>query len=137
MKTDLELDRLDRKILVMVQQDNQTPHRVIAESIGLSTPAVTRRLKRLRQAGIIRADVSVLDPQALDRSLTLIVLVSADREQVEELDAMKRAFSDCTQIQHCYYVTGEADFILIFMTVVRNCSVGWLPRQKTQESHSR
>ena len=114
MKNSFELDRLDRRILEIVQDNNQTPHREIAESVGLSTPAITRRLKRLRETGIIRGDVSLLNGKALNRSLTLIVLVSADREQTSELDAMRLAFDQCPQIQHCYYVTGDADFILIF-----------------------
>ena len=114
MKNDISLDRIDRKILTIVQDDNQTSHRVIAETVGLSSPAVTRRLKRLRKAEVIQQDVSLLNRSALGRSLTLIVQVSADREQIAELDAMRRSFELCPQIQHCYYVTGEADFILIF-----------------------
>ena len=114
MKNEVELDRLDRRILEIVQENNQTPHREIAESIGLSTPAVTRRLKRLRESGIIQGDVSLLNGKVLGRSLTLIVQVSADREQTSELDAMRLTFEQCPQIQHCYYVTGDADFILIF-----------------------
>lgn len=114
MTNSYELDRLDRRILALVQENNQTPHREIAEKIGLSAPAVTRRLKRLRETGIIRGDVSLLDGQALGRPLILIVLVSTNREHIAELDTMRRAFDQCPQIQQCYYVTGEADFILIF-----------------------
>ncbi|MGA8262345.1 MAG: Lrp/AsnC family transcriptional regulator [Arenicellales bacterium] len=108
------IDRLDRRILAMVQENNLVSHREIADSVGLSTPAVTRRLKRLRADGVIRKDVSVLDSGKLDRPLTLIVAVLVESEQLEELDAMREAFSRCPQIQHCHYVTGEADFILIF-----------------------
>ena len=110
----IELDRIDRKILAIMQDSNLTPHREIAERVGLSAPAVTRRLKRLRGNGIIRGDVSVLDGAALGRPLVLIVEVVAHSEQTDELDTLRDAFSRCPQIQHCYYVTGEADFILIF-----------------------
>lgn len=111
---DVQIDRLDRRILAMVQENNLTPHRQIADSVGLSTPAVTRRLKRLRAQGVIRADVSLLDAVLLKRPLTIIVKVVAESEQLEELDAMREAFAGCAPIQHCYYVTGDADFILIF-----------------------
>ena len=114
MNNGIELDRFDRKILTIVQENNLTPHRVIGESIGLSAPAVTRRLKRLRESGVIRQDVSIVRGEAVGRPLVLIVKVSADSEQIKELDAMRKAFHECAQIQHCYYVTGEADFILIF-----------------------
>ena len=114
MAANIELDRLDRKILGIMQESNLTPHREIAEIVGLSAPAVTRRLKRLRKGGVIRGDVSLLDGASLGRPLTLIVQVVADSEQISELDEMRHTFNRCPQIQQCYYVTGEADFILIF-----------------------
>lgn len=114
MKNGIELDRVDRSILAIVQENNLTPHRVIGERIGLSAPAVTRRLGRLRESGVIRRDVSVVDGAAVGRGLTLIVQVAADSEQIDQLDAMRNAFKACPQVQHCYYVTGEADFTLIF-----------------------
>lgn len=114
MTNGVELDRFDRGILAVVQENNLTPHRVIGETVGLSAPAVTRRLRRLRDSGVIRRDASVVDGNKVGRPLTLIVQVVADSEQIDELDAMRTAFDACPQIQHCYYVTGEADFILIF-----------------------
>ena len=92
---DVQIDRLDRRILARVQDNNLTPHRQIADSVGLSTPAVTRRLKRLRAQGVIRADVSLLDASLLKRPLTIIVKVVAESEQLEELDAMREAFAGC------------------------------------------
>jgi len=108
-----ELDRLDRRILAMVQDSNLTPHREIAAAVGLSTPAVTRRLKRLRDSGVILADISVVDPARVRRPLTIITQVVVRSEQLHDLDAMRAAFRRCPQVQHCHYVTGEADFILV------------------------
>ena len=112
--TEVELDRIDQRILALVQENNLTPHREIADRVGLSAPAVTRRLQRLRKTRIIEGDVSLLNAQALGRSLTIIVQVVAHSERIDDLDKMRKAFLECPQIQHCYYVTGEADFILIF-----------------------
>ncbi len=108
------LDRLDYRILALVQENNLLPHRKIAEAVGLSTPAVTRRLQKLRQQGVIRRDASVLNAAALGRPLTIIVQVMAHSERMEDLDALRESFRDCEQVQHCHYVTGEADFILVF-----------------------
>ena len=90
------------------------PHRVIAESVGLSTPAVTRRLQRLRRAGVIRKDASLLDASQLGRPLVVVTEVQLFNERIEDIDSLRLAFLDCPQVQHCYYVTGEADFVLIF-----------------------
>ncbi len=107
------LDRADRRILRILQRNNLIPHRQIAADIGLSTPAVTRRLKRLREQGFIERDISILNGNLLQRPLTVVVQVSADSEQSAALDVMRVRFRECPQVQHCYYVTGDADFVLI------------------------
>lgn len=108
-----ELDDFDVKILRMVQQDNHASQRVIAERIGLSPPAVARRLQHLRETKVIRQDIAVLDETAVGRPLTIIVHVTTENERLDLLDAMKDRFNRCPQVQQCYYVTGEMDFILI------------------------
>jgi DNA-binding Lrp family transcriptional regulator len=111
-----ELDDFDLKILAEVQRDNQTPHRLIGERVNLSVPSVARRLQRLRASGVIAADQSVLRPESVGAHVTLIVHVSAENEAIDLLDAMKRRFTSCPQVQQCYYVTGDVDFILIMST---------------------
>ncbi|WP_321892939.1 Lrp/AsnC family transcriptional regulator [Paraburkholderia tropica] len=110
----IELDDFDLKILDIVQRDNQVPHREIGQQINLSVPSVARRLQRLRKSGVIESDCSVLNPGALGSHVTVITHVSAENEAVELLDAMKARFEACEQVQQCYYVTGDVDFILIF-----------------------
>jgi len=107
------LDDFDRKILRMVQQDNLVPQRTIAENVGLSAPAVARRLQHLRESGVIQRDVAVLDERLVDRPLTIIVHITTENERLDLLDGMKERFLKCPQVQQCYYVTGEMDFILI------------------------
>nr|WP_197733027.1 Lrp/AsnC family transcriptional regulator [Paraburkholderia pallida] len=107
------LDAFDLKILNIVQENNLVTNREIAEAVNLSTPAVARRLQRLRTEGVIWQDVSVLRPEEMGNRLTIIVEVSVESEAMEHLEAAKQRFSRCPQVQQCYYVTGEADFVLI------------------------
>lgn len=109
----MALDDFDLKILQLVQIDNQTPQRIIADKIGLSPPAVARRLQQLRETGVIRRDIAVIDETAVGRPLTVIVEVAAENERLDLLDAMKGRFLNCPQVRQCYYVTSEMDFILI------------------------
>jgi Lrp/AsnC family transcriptional regulator, leucine-responsive regulatory protein len=109
------LDPFDLKILAEVQRDNVQPIREIAEAVNLSTPAVARRLQRLRDAGVIMRDVSIISPVAVGQPISLIVEVCVENELIENLDAVIDRFVACPQIQHCYYVTGEVDFILIML----------------------
>lgn len=110
------LDDFDLKILAIVQRNNQTPHREIGQEVNLSVPSIARRLQRLRSTGVIANDRSVLNPDALGSRLTIIAHVSVESEAIELLDQMKARFEGCEQVQQCYYVTGEVDFILIFCT---------------------
>lgn len=122
------LDDFDLKILDLVQRDNQMPQRLIADKIGLSPPAVARRLQHLRETGVIQKDIAVLDESAVGRPLTIIVQVRAENERLDLLDAMKERFRRCPQVRQCYYVTSEMDFILI-MSVTDMAEYTELTRQ--------
>lgn len=108
-----DLDRLDMAILQVLQVDNKTPQRTIAERVNLSAPAVQRRIKRMEASGVIQANVAQIDPAKVGRAITLFVEVEMESERAERFDAAKRSFADAPEVQQCYYVTGEADFILI------------------------
>lgn len=111
----ITLDAFDRKILGILQRDNMTPQRTIGEAVNLSAPAVQRRIKRLTEAGVISANVAVLDPEAVGQSITIFVEVEVISETAEQIESAKREFAATPEIQQCYYVTGESDFILVIV----------------------
>lgn len=108
-----ELDSFDVAILAILQTDNLTPQREIAERVHLSPAAVQRRIKRLQENGVIAANVAELDPDAMGRPLTLFIAV----QLVNELDALTAGFRARVAaedaVQQCYSVTGETDYILV------------------------
>lgn len=65
MRRSQPLDDFDLKILAILQKDNLTPQRTIGEAVNLSAPAVQRRIKRMTDMGVIKANVAVVDPDAL------------------------------------------------------------------------
>lgn len=109
------LDSFDRKILNLMQSNNLLPCGKISELVSLSLPAVARRLQRLRKEGVIAGDMSVVNQECVGVPLTIIVHVSVENEAVDQLDAMRDRFVRCPQVQQCYYVTGEVDFVLIIL----------------------
>lgn len=118
--TNETLDAFDLAILRILQKDNAVPHRAIGEQVNLSAPSVQRRIRRMEKSGIIAANVVIVDPNKVDRSLTIIVEVELVSETAQGIDEIKKLFSQTPQIQQCYYVTGEADWVLVM--VVRNMS---------------
>ncbi|RJT36443.1 Lrp/AsnC family transcriptional regulator [Mesorhizobium waimense] len=113
MPASQSLDSFDRAILAILQKDNTTPQRVIGEAVNLSAPAVQRRIKRMEETGIIRANVVLVDPAKVGHPITLFVEVEVESERAELIDAAKRSFVAVPEVQQCYYVTGDADFILV------------------------
>ncbi|APW40732.1 hypothetical protein RD110_15895 [Rhodoferax koreense] len=109
----LTLDAFDLQLLALVQADSRMPQSAMGAAVHLSTAAVNRRLKRLQKAGVIERFSAVLAPQAMGHGLSIVVEVEAENERIDLLDAMKKAFKACPQVQQCYYVTSEWDFILI------------------------
>lgn len=109
------LDVFDLKILAMIQRDNLTPQRVIGDTINLSAPAVQRRVKRMTEAGVIQSNVAVIDPASVGQAITIFVEVEVISETAEQIEEAKAQFASTPEIQQCYYVTGEADFVMVIV----------------------
>jgi Lrp/AsnC family leucine-responsive transcriptional regulator len=108
-----ELDRTDIALLEAVQRNNRLTSEELARMVNLSPTACQRRLKRLRANGIIEADVSIVSPKAVGRQTTMIVLVSLERERADIVDRFKASIRNTREVMIGYYVTGDADFILV------------------------
>jgi Lrp/AsnC family leucine-responsive transcriptional regulator len=107
------MDNLDAKILNLVQKDNRLTVEQIGAQIGLSGSACQRRLSRLRATKVIRNDIAVVDPNKVDKKLTMIIDVTLERERPDVISRFKKTMQDHPHVMQCYYVTGDKDFILI------------------------
>lgn len=107
------LDRLDTELLTLLQQDASLPLRTLAERVHSSPATVQRRLAQLRAAGVLLKQVAIVDRRKVGRPLTAFVSVELDRQN----DALLRAFEQKMlaeqDVQACYEVSGEFDFLLI------------------------
>ncbi len=107
------MDRFDALLLDALQHDNRLTAEALSERVGLSADACRKRLHRLRAAGFIESDISVLSPEKLGRRLMLVVEVTLHTERPTDLDRFKTRMREAPEVMQCYYVTGNADFILI------------------------
>jgi len=110
-----ELDKIDRRILGILQKDARRAAELIGAEVGLSASAVQRRIVRLRDEGIIVAEVAVLDPKRAGLALTMIVDVEVERERPELLASLKQWIAAEPRIQEAWYVTGSGDYVLIVL----------------------
>ncbi|AOO84955.1 Lrp/AsnC family transcriptional regulator [Bosea vaviloviae] len=109
------LDRFDRAILAILQKDNTTPQRVIGERVNLSAPAVQRRIKKMQEMDVITSNVAVVNHALVGQAITLFVEVELLSETARDIDEAKKHFLECPNVQQCYYVTGDVDFVLVML----------------------
>jgi Lrp/AsnC family transcriptional regulator, leucine-responsive regulatory protein len=107
------LDPLDRRILARYQHDTRLPAQAIGDEVGLSAAAVQRRLKRLRETGVITAEIAQIAPAAVGLPLTVVVHVDIERETSAHIDAFQAAMRARAEVQQCWYTTGLTDFIVV------------------------
>jgi Lrp/AsnC family transcriptional regulator, leucine-responsive regulatory protein len=108
------MDDLDRKILDIVQRNNQLTAGTIARRVGLSPSAVQRRLKRLRDSKVIEHDVSTVSPEAIGRGFIVIASIILESESTQIRRQFGKIVEAMPEVMQCYYVTGETtDFFLV------------------------
>jgi Lrp/AsnC family leucine-responsive transcriptional regulator len=108
-----ELDEFDKQLLSQLQQNNRITAEELGNKINLSTSAVQRRLKRLRQDKIIEADISIVSSAAVGLGITCVVDVTLNLGNSKVIDSFKSLMFGCAEVMQCYYVTGTYDFVII------------------------
>lgn len=109
----MELDRFDRQLLNLVQADSGQTAERLAEQVELSPSAIQRRLRRLRDEGVIVRDCAIVDPAVVGRPDFFIVALEVERERADLLAQLRKWLAGEPHIQQVFYVTGAADFILV------------------------
>ncbi|MDR3477823.1 MAG: Lrp/AsnC family transcriptional regulator [Gammaproteobacteria bacterium] len=107
------LDRLDRRILNILQTNNQITNLELAEQIGLSPPPCFRRVKRLHDLGIIQKNVALVDPFKVGHRLIVFVNITLEKQREDLLSHFERKMLAESEVMQCYFVSGEADYFLI------------------------
>ncbi|MEO1077018.1 MAG: Lrp/AsnC family transcriptional regulator [Bacteroidota bacterium] len=105
------LDPLDRALLGEIQADNQQTHAQLGAKVGLSASSVRRRLTALRARGVIEAEVAILAPETV--GVQAVVLVTFGEESVEGDDAFRERMRAAPEVQQCYSVAGDVDYVLV------------------------
>jgi Lrp/AsnC family leucine-responsive transcriptional regulator len=103
------LDDFDRQLLGVLQIDAQRPIAAIAAAVGLSPPACYRRIRRLREIGAIEREVAIVRPRTLGWPLSMIVMVTLERESARTIDEMMRLLERESEVIEAWNVTGDHD----------------------------
>lgn len=106
------MDKFDRKLLDLVQQDCSLSHAELGEKVSLSASAVRRRLAAMKAEGIIKAEVALVGEHA-QTGITVITSVVFHQESVDGYHAFRARMIADEHVLQCYSVAGQVDFVLI------------------------
>lgn len=107
-----ELDSTDRRILREVVQDARISQLVLAERVGLSPTACTRRLHALEKRGVIKGYAAEIDASELGYMMTVHVHITLDKQSEDALSAFEREIAKCPDVVSCYLMSGNDDYLV-------------------------
>ena len=110
------LDRIDRRLLALLQQDARLTQEQLADEVGLSASAVQRRVRRLEQSGVISGYRATIDPRTLGLGLSALLSVRLEKHRPDRQHAPQDLFGAAVQtwpeVVECLALTGEMDYML-------------------------
>lgn len=108
----IELDRTDRRLLDVLQEHGRASNLELAEAINLSPAQTLRRHRRLEESGIIKRYEARLDGTMLGFGVVAFIHVTMERGHIRDLSKFKGLVTELAQIQECFSVTGDIDYVL-------------------------
>lgn len=108
----MELDRYDRTILRLLQQDARTTNTLLAARVNLSESACLRRVRALEESGLIEGYTALVDQQRAGFPVNVFVSITLDRQSQTGLEAFESAVRRVPEVMECYLMTGEHDYLL-------------------------
>ena len=107
-----ELDRIDRRILRILQQEGRIPFTELGERVGLSTTPCTERVRRLERDGVITGYHARLSPAAVKASLLVFVEISLAYKSGDIFEEFRRAALRLPNVLECHLVSGDFDYLI-------------------------
>ena len=137
MNDSIDLDTTDWRLLELLQADASLSNQALAEAAHVSPATALRRVRRLREAGVVERITALLAPHWAGRGLQAICEVTLDRQGAEHLDAFEaRAVAEAA-VQQCWRVSPGPDFVLVTWTADMPAYLALTQRLFTQDANVR
>ncbi len=107
-----KLDRIDRKILIDLQNNGRVTNVELAERAGISAPPCLRRVRKLEEAGFIKGYHADLDPASLGYSVTVFAHIKLSAQAEADLRKFEEAVGAMPLVRECHMMTGDTDYML-------------------------
>lgn len=113
MSRNFELDRIDHKLLQLLQVNSSRTLEDLGDAIGLSPSAVQRRITKYRSSGLLAKEVAVLNGKYLDNFILAAAFATFDRETPALHKAFKKKVVETPEVQQCYDLAGGHDYLVM------------------------
>jgi Lrp/AsnC family leucine-responsive transcriptional regulator len=110
--TQMQLDKIDRKLLTLLQSDGRMSNAQLASEVSLSPAACLRRVQRLEGCGLIEGYSARLSTRLLGGQQTVYIEITLDRQNEAAMEAFERAVVGLPEVQECHAVAADYDFLL-------------------------
>ena len=108
----IELDAIDRSISSELQTDARLPNVTLADRVGLSPSACSRRVDALEKSGVVRGYHARLSSRALGHPIVVIVYITLEGQSERHLSAFEEEVKKCPNVLVCYLMSGTSDYLL-------------------------
>ncbi len=108
----IKLDKTDKAILRLIQEDSRMTIKEIAGHLNLSTTPIFDRLKRLEKQGVIQKYVALIDPKKLGKKLNAFIHCAIIDHSNRGIDVFVEHIQKYPEVMECHHVTGDSDFLL-------------------------
>lgn len=109
------MDRIDRRILEILQKRGRISNVELAREVNLSTTPCAERVRRLERTGVITGYQALVDPEKVGLSICIFVEVKLDHTTPEAFDRFQETIHDLPEVAECYMIAGEFDYLLKLM----------------------
>lgn len=106
------LDRLDRRILTLLQQDGRMSMKDLSEQVGLSITPCIERVKRMERDGVIMGYFARVNPAALGAALLVFVEITLDHKSGNMFDQFRREVLRIPEVMECHLISGDFDYLI-------------------------
>lgn len=113
VKTERELDDIDRQILELLQCNAKWSNKEIADKVGLTVTPTYERIRRMERLGIISGYVATIDRSVLGKELQVFCQVSLRNHQLDALNEFEKLVVQLDEVTACYHVAGSVDYTLL------------------------
>ena len=108
----MELDKIDFKILKILQENGRITNLQLSQHIGLSPAPTLERVRKLENSGYIKSYHALVDEEKLGLGIKTFIQVSLDFHQQDTIQVFLKEIDEIKEITECHHVTGQCDFIL-------------------------